>query len=197
MKTIRSLVTLLILGAAATVVTAVEKPKTNVQSVNENQFLVAIETPEASAMEVTINDGNGDIVYYKQSNKANTSYKKIFDVRNLENGEYSIELKTKGMISKRDLVIADDRIYVGKADKAQLIAPYIGLDNEKLVFTHLNFENEKYQLGIYGETGLVYEGTLENASPINAGFDVSKLKAGKYEVILHSDTREFSYSFSR
>ncbi len=196
MKTIKSFITVLLL-AAATIAMAVEKPKANVHPVNANQFLVAIETPKATAMEVIINDNLGDIVYYKQTNKPVASYKKIFDVKNLENGDYSIELKTNGMISKRDLVIDDNNIFVGKPDNASLEQPFFGLEDETLVLTHLNFEKEKYRLTIFDEEGMVYEGPVEAVTPINAGFDISKLKAGNYEVVLNSDTREFSYSFSR
>lgn len=196
MKTIKSFITVLLL-AAATIAMAVEKPKANVHPVNANQFLVAVETPQASEMEVTINDDLGAIVYYKQTNKPIASYKKIFDVKNLENGEYSIELKTNGLVSKRELVIDENNIFVGKADNAALEQPFFGLENETLVLTHLNFEKEKYRLSIFDDEGLVYESPVEAVTPINAGFDISKLKTGNYEVVLNSDSREFSYSFSR
>ena len=65
------------------------------------------------------------------------------------------------------------------------------------MLTHLNFEEEKFQLRIYDGTDEVYRTTLSQVSPINAGYDMSKLKAGEYEVVLYSDNRLYSYEFSK
>ncbi len=109
MKTIRNLVTIFILGTA-TLASAVEKPNTNVQPLNSDQLLVAMQSGQESTMEVTIADKSQNIVYYKQSSKPISTYKKIFDVSYLDNGEYTIELKVNDLLSQRDLTIANDRI---------------------------------------------------------------------------------------
>lgn len=196
MKTIKILASVLIL-TGATIATAVEKPKTNVHSVSADKFLVAIENAEASNVEVTINDNNGEVVYYKQTYKPIDSYKKIFDVKDLENGEYSIELKTKEMVSKRELVIAEERIVVGAPAEQVAVPPYFGFDGEKLVISHLNFDKEKYKLAIYNFSNTIYEATVSGASPMIAAYDLSKLKPGDYEVVLYSDNKIFDYSFKK
>jgi len=196
MKTIKSLATVVILGIA-TLASAVERPNTNVQPLNSDQLLVAMESGQESRMEVTIVDESENIVYYKQSSKPITTYKKIFDVSNLDNGEYTIELKVNDLLSERDMTIANNQILVGKPDNANLIPPFFGFDGEQLVLTHLNFENEKYDLEIYDNTGLIYKASVGNDTPINAGFDLSKMNNGEYEVVLSSSNELFSYEFNK
>ncbi len=196
MKTIRNLVTIFILGTA-TLASAVEKPNTNVQPLNSDQLLVAMQSGQESTMEVTIADKSQNIVYYKQSSKPISTYKKIFDVSYLDNGEYTIELKVNDLLSQRDLTIANNQIYVGKPDNARIIPPFFGFDGEQLVLTHLNFENEKYDLEIYDNQGLVYKASVGNDTPINAGFDLSKMNTGEYEVVLSSSNELFSYEFNK
>lgn len=196
MKTIKFLATVLLLSTV-TLVSAVEKPKTNVRPINENQFLLAMETAEASTMEVTISNSDGEIMYYKSTNKPVTSVKKIFDLKNLESGNYSLELKSKDFITRRDLKVEQNNFHIGEANTTQIVHPYFGLDGNQLVLTHLNFEEEEYQLVIYNGNTELYSATLEQASPINAGYDMSKLKAGEYEVVLYSGDKLYSYEFSK
>ena len=196
MKTINFFVTALLLFTVS-LVSAVEKPKAIVQPINKNQFLLAIETDYASTMEVTISDSNGEIMYYKSTNKPVTSVKKIFDLKNLKNGNYSLELKSKNFISRRDLKLDQNKIQVGASVTTQIVHPYFGLVGDQLVLTHLNFEKEEYQLLIYNETDEIYKTKLDQVSPINAGYDMSKLKSGDYEVVLYSDNKIYSYVFSK
>ncbi len=78
-----------------------------------------------------------------------------------------------------------------------IIPPFFGFDGEQLVLTHLNFENEKYDLEIYDNQGLVYKASVGNNTPINAGFDLSKMNTGEYEVVLSSSNELFSYEFNK
>lgn len=194
MKTKTSILTILAVAIAA-FASAVEKPKMNVQSLNSDQVLVTFQNEKATGLEVSIYDNNGNIVYYKLSSKPIQSFNKIFDVKNLENGNYAMQVEINGLILKRELEITTDKIYIGDPEK--LSAPHFVLHDEKLIISHLNFENKNYRLIIYDERGLVYEKKLANKSPLHSGFDLSNLNPGDYNVVLNSGTNEFNYRFKR
>lgn len=194
MKTRKSLVTILAM-AITLIASAVEKPKMNVQSLNSDQVLVTFLSEKATELEVSIYDNDGSIVYYKMSKKPIQSFNKIFDVKNLENGNYAMQVEINGLILKRVLEITTDKIYIGDPEKHS--APLFVQRDERLVISHLNFENKNYQLNIYDESGLVYKKKLANESPLHSGFDLSNLESGNYQVVLTSGTNTFNYSFKR
>ena len=194
MKTKKSILTILAV-VIVLIISAEEKPKTNVQLLNANQLLVTVQTKNATQMEATINNENGTIVYYKKSKTPISSYHKIFDVKNLENGEYSMKLKVNNLMSERKLVIMDDKIYVSRPDDST--PPFFSFDGKNLVLSHLNFENEKYKLEIYGNEGLVYKTSVGNKTTINAGFNLSKMETGNYVVFLNSAKSDFNYRFDK
>lgn len=123
----------------------------NVQPLNADQVLVTIKSVEETKVEISIQNENGDIVYYKQSSKPFTSFNKIFDVKNLENGNYSMKFNLNDLVMERELAISSDKICIGKAD--EYIAPFFALNKNQLVISHLNFGKEKYSLKIYNENG--------------------------------------------
>lgn len=181
--------------AAVIVATAVEKPRMNVQGLNENQVLVTVQAEKAVDMELTISHEVGGILYYKRSRKPVESFNKIYDLKNLGTGSYKMEIRLGGLITEKELIVGSDKIRI---DNSKVYAsPFFKFDGKKLVVSHLNFEKEKYRMEIYDENGAIFESSLENNTLINSGFDLSKLKDGEYSVILSSRDREFSYSFEK
>jgi len=193
-KTKKTLVTIFII-AISVMAMATEKPETNVQSLNADQVLVTVQSLIAVDLEVSILDETGSTVYYKISKKPFTRYHKIFDVANLRNGDYSLELKMDNLVSEREITVTNNKIYVGKYE--EYAAPYFAVNGDNLIITHLNQDKERFKMLIHGENGTVYEAFLKNKIAVNAGFDLSKLEAGNYSVVLSSRNHEFNYSFEK
>lgn len=181
--------------AIATLASAVEKPKMNVQSLNSDQVLVSFENEKATKLEISIYDNKDNIVYYKMSSKPIQSFNKIFDVKYLENGNYAMQIAINGLVLKRELEITEHKIYVHNTENQS--APLFVQQGTKLMITHLNFENRNYWLDIYDSNGLVYQKKLANKSPLHTGFDLSKLKPGNYKASLVSGNSTFNFSFNR
>jgi hypothetical protein len=194
MKTKKCIVTMLAI-AIAIIASATEKPKTNVQSLNANQVLVTVEANRATEMEISILDETGSIVYYKKTRKPLTRINKIYDVENLGNGNYSLELKVGNLVSERELTVTNSKIIVSKPREFSI--PYFAFNGENLIISYLNFDNEKFRLEVYNDRRLVYKTKIENETPLNKGFDFSKLEAGNYQVVLNSINKNFSYNFEK
>lgn len=194
MKT-RTIFLTVLIATSSLLAMASGKPQTNIQSLNEKQLLVSVETDKADKLEVCIYDEDKNIIYFKQSNKAISKFNKIFDVESLENGQYTMELSINGLISKRDLSIANNLVKVGKEEAIN--APFFVLKENELHVTHLNFNNKKYNLSIYDENGLLYEKAVGNSVSINAGLNLSQLENGNYVAVLASGKEEFDFNFEK
>ena len=194
MKTKTSILTIFAV-ALVFIATASDKPRTHVRSLNADQVLVTVQSEEASKMEVSIEDNNGNIVYYKRSKKPIDSYAKIFNVQQLEDGDYSLALTVNDRVIKRNLAIYNEKISVG--EEQDLIPPFFTFDGEKLILAHLNFENENYVVEITGREGSIYKASVGNDTSVNAKYDLSRIRNGNYELILSSANNDYKYCFSK
>jgi cell division protein FtsL len=194
MKTIKLLSTVLAVAIVA-VATAVEKPKMSVTPLSADKAVVTIQNNNASLFELSIHAQDGELVYYKQTTKPLSSYQKIYDFKNLKNGNYSMNLRVNDTRLIQDIQVASNGIYVG--DSKLRIDPYFAFANDVLKLSYLNFDEERLSLNIYDENGLVYKSDLGKAFNVASGYDLSALKGGKYEVILSSLNNEFTFSLEK
>ena len=191
MKTIKLLSTVLAVAIVA-VATAVEKPKMSVTPLSADRAVITIQNENASLFELSIHAEDGELVYYKQTTKPLSSYQKIYDFKNLENGNYTMDLRINDTRLLKDFEVASKGISVGESKLR--IDPYFAFADDVLKLSYLNFDQESLSLNIYDEDGLVYKTSLGKDFNVASGYDLSALKEGKYEVILSSLNNDFSYS---
>ena len=191
MKTIKVLFTVAAFAVAA-IANAVEKPKMNVIPLSSDRAIVAITNENAAYFELSIEAEDGSMVYYKQSNKPLTDYKKVFDFANLNDGKYVLNLKVNDTQLARNFEIANQGIYVG--DSKLTFDPYFDYKDNVLKFSYLNFDKENLSLSIYSNGDLVYKSKLGNEFAVSSGFDLSKLESGEYRVVLSSLNDSYAFN---
>lgn len=191
MKTIKLLSTVLAVAIVA-VATAVEKPKMNVVPVSADRAVVSIMNEKAELFELSIHAEDGELVYYKQTTKPLNTYQKMFDFKNLENGNYTMNLRINDTRLSKDFSVAAKGITVGESKLR--IDPYFAFADGVLKLSYLNFDEEQLNLNIYDEKGLVYKTSLGKEFNIASGYDLSGLEEGKYQVVLSSLNNDFSFS---
>lgn len=194
MKTRKSLVTLIAV-VIATLASAVERPKISIQPLNSYQLIVTMLNNKFSNFEISFLAKNGDVVYYKQSNKPLASYQKIFDVKDLENGDYSMRLKVNDTNLDTDFTVTATEIYI--KESTEKFDPHFTFDGNDLKFSYLNFRQEKFKMKIYNEDELVYETKVGKEFPLHSGYNLGNLESGNYEVVLSSLNESFTYRFER
>ena len=194
MKTKRFAVT--VLAVAITVMaSAVEKPKMDVEPLNADRMAVTVQNQNAGDVELSILAESGDVVHYKQYRKPGASLNTIFDVKHLDNGNYTMKIVMNGLILERSLAITSNEIKVGAMKESP--APYFHYNGKEIIITQLNFEKEKYQFTIYDEKCLVYQKEIRKISPIHMGFDLSQLDDGNFEIALNSAQNHFTYQLEK
>jgi hypothetical protein len=191
MKTIKFLSTVVAVSIVA-IATAVEKPKMKVVPLTPDRAVVSIHNNNAAVFELSIVAKSGDLVYYKQSAKPLNSYQKVYDFKELENGNYTLTLKVNDTRLSKEFEVASSGIYVGESKMR--FDPYFAFSGDVLKLSYLNFDGESYALNIYNENGLVYKTKLGKDFNMVNGYDLSALESGSYEVVLSSASNEFTYS---
>ena len=194
MKTKRILVTLFA-AAIVTFASATDLSKMTVNQLNANQLIVSVLNNKVSNFEISVIAKNGDMVYFKQSDKPISSYQKIIDVQNLENGKYKMILKVNDTSMEKDFTITTNKIFLGESELS--IDPYFIFDGKDLKFSYLNFKNEKFRLEIYDENELIFKTKIGHDFSIHSGYNLSKLEAGNYTAVLTSFNKEYIYQFEK
>lgn len=175
--------------------TATEKPKMNFIPLNDEKALIAISNEKPAYFELSIEAQNGNLVYHKESDKEISDLRQVINYSNMENGIYTIKLKVNDTFISRDFEIKNKRMTV---DEAKIgFAPYFSYSGDILILSYLNFDKENVKLKIYNDGNLVFENKLGKDFVLNAGFDMSKLGKGKYEIELSSLNNQFSYAIEK
>ncbi|WP_319228501.1 hypothetical protein [Draconibacterium orientale] len=159
---------------------------------SDDRAVVSIMNENAEFFELRIHAEDGELIYYKQTTKPLNTYQKIFDFKNLENGNYTMDLRIKDTRLLKDFSVSAKGITVGESKLR--IDPYFAFADGILKLSYLNFDQEQLNLNIYDEKGLVYETSLGKDFNIASGYDLSALNEGKYEVVISSLKNNFLFS---
>ena len=197
MKTIKSFskVTMLVAFVAfANTLMAAGNLKVNILPLTADKAVVAISNTDAANFKISIENNNGETVYYKETEAGSKDYRKIFDFSDLDRGEYKLSVSVNGSTTQRMFKIENKNIAVGK--EKSLMEPYFAYKDGVLKLSYLNFPEENLSLNFYdGSNNLVYTKNLGNNFNVIEGYNLSKLGKGTYSVILTSDSKNYPYNF--
>ncbi len=186
----------LVLLAVAFTVSAVatEIPKMNIVAVDESKAYVAAITSPDFASEVSIITENGEVVYYKKSKAAN-EFKSILDLSQLNDGMYTVKLKTGKVSTQRNLEINHGKVAVKQLQTK--VDPFFAYDGKMLKLTFLNYDQNDVSMLVYNGSKLVGEFKLGDNFNIQRAFDVSNLVKGEFHFVLGGTDEGYSYQVTR
>jgi len=188
-------VTLMLLALVFAIsASATETPKMNVVAIDNSKALIAAETSPKVSAEISILSENGEVVYYKKS-KAAAQFKSVLDLSELNDGVYTVQLKTGEKSVKRELEVSNGKIAV-KAMKRYL-DPVFTYDGKMVTLSFLNFEQENVSLKVYKGSKMLFETKLGNSFKIQRAFDVSKMEMGEFDFVLNGADNYYAYKIDR
>jgi len=194
MKTIKSFskVTMLLAFVAfANTLMATGNLRLNIVPLNSEKAVVGISNNEAANFQITIENNNGEKIFYKETRSIDPDYQRIFDFSDLENGDYKMTVAINGEIAERKFSINENNIVVGKEKK--IGEPYFNYKDGVLKLSYLNFPEENLTLSFYKNSDLVYSKELGNKFNLVEGYSLKKLDKGAYNVVLSGDDKTFTY----
>lgn len=193
MKT-KQLVLVLLAFAFTVSAVATEIPKMNVVAIDKAKAYVAAITSPDVASEVSIIDENGEVVYYKIS-KAAPEFKSVLNLSQLEDGMYTIQLKTGKVSAQRKMEITEGKVSVKPLQVK--MDPFFAYDGNMLRLTYLNHEKNDVSMLVYNRSQLVEEFKLGDKFNIQRAFDLSKLVNGEFYFVLGGVNQNYSYTVKR
>lgn len=193
-KTISKLAMLFAFVAFANTLMASGNLKVNILPLTSEKAVVAISSTAASNFQISIENENGETIYYKQTGADSKDYRQVFDFSKLEAGEYKLTASIDGSTTERSFKIEHKNISVGK-EKSNM-APFFAYKEGVLKLSYLNYTEEKVNLNFYDKNELVFSKEIGNVFNVNQGFDLSKLNRGNYSVVLSTDSKSYSYNLN-
>jgi len=165
--------------------------KVNIQPISAEKALVAISSITESNLKITLEDEQGNIVYYKEVAEPTGDYKKIYDFSALDAGRYKLSVESDNLTSESPLVIKDWKIEVGK--EKTTLDPFFRFDNGLLKYSYLNFPKENLTFLFYDKDQVIYTKEIGHDFSVTEALDLSKLGKGEYKAVLLSGNKDYSY----
>ena len=190
-KTISKLTMLFAFAAFANTLMASGNLKVNILPLSSEKAVVAISNTTASNFQISIENENGETIYYKETNAESKDFRKVFDFSRLEAGNYTLTASIDGATTERAFTVEKNRIAVSQEKTAS--EPYFTFKDSILAVSYLNFSEENLHLNFYDNNGLVYSKELGKKFNVIEGFDLSKLANGNYSVVLSSGSKSYNY----
>ncbi|MGE0020370.1 MAG: hypothetical protein AB7S72_11935 [Draconibacterium sp.] len=170
---------------------ATETPKTEILSAQNDKILVNYQTDTPCLLEVSITDNNGVILHEWKSETPQSGVKKIFSLKELEDGTYQFSLKSGTKSLNSALTIDDKTVKVGPM--VELNEPCFRFKNDKLYVSFLNQSMKNVYLKVYKD------GEQYNGFDFGKNFDVQKCidfsmaTNGTYDIVLSESHRAYNF----
>lgn len=174
--------------------TATEIPRMNVVAIDDSKALVLASTDKNVAAEIFIVSDLGETIYYKRS-KASAEFKSVLNLSELNDGVYTVKLKTGDELANCNVVINEGHVRVEK--KKPVVAPCFSYDGDMVKVSYFNGAKTNVSVLVYNGKQLVLDSRLGNQLCIQKAFDVSKMVPGEFDFILCADDKNYTYKITR
>jgi hypothetical protein len=195
MKTRTFVLTAMAVFVAATVF-ATQLPTMNVIPVQNEKALVAFETMSPANFELSLKNQRGETIYYKKSEEPVQNYKLIFNLQDLEDGNYHVNLK-HGNCTLDRLITVSNGTNLKVGEEIRMFSPYYKFENNTLQISYLNNSQKNVFLNIFRDGQYVTGKKLGKEMCIQKVLDFSKLEEGTYDVVLTNNSNEFQFTVQK
>ena len=195
MKTRTFVLTAMAVFVAATVF-ATQLPTMNVIPVQNEKALVAFETMSPANFELSLKNQRGETIYYKKSEEPVQNYKLIFNLQDLEDGNYHVNLK-HGNCTLDRLITVSNGTNLKVGEEIRMFSPYYKFENNTLQISYLNNSQKSVFLNIFRDGQYVTGKKLGKEMCIQKVLDFSKLEEGTYDVVLTNNSNEFQFTVQK
>ncbi|RKD91887.1 hypothetical protein [Mangrovibacterium diazotrophicum] len=186
-----SLLVVLIMSGKLT--SAAENPKVDMKAMAGKNAMLQIENDANTHLEILIQNKAGEVVYYKETEGDSAKYLHVYDFSEYKPGVYDLIVTANNMVTEHQFTIEDEQVDVGEKQMTQ--KPFFAFNTEDHIVrvAYLNYPGEKVKLKVYEGNELIYNKALDNSFSVNEGLNLSKLEAGRYQVVLAAGSKQFEY----
>lgn len=161
---------------------ATETLSLDVFAVEAEKVLVDFRSKTPTLLELTLQNSDGEIVYYSKSETLLSKYKEVLDFTEMEKGMYTICMNYGNCSVNCELFVSKNNIKIGPL--VQLYEPYFCLENGILNVSFLNVTQKNVYLNIYQNDKYLTGNCLGKDMALQKRLDISNLKGERYQLVL-------------
>ena len=122
------------------------------------------------------------------------TYGKQFNLSELPNGQYFVELNYTTKVEVYPLTISNGQVNVKTNEVKEVFKPVLNVNGDFISVTHLAPRKSALKVMIYDQDQkLLLTDTVSGAISLGKIYDVSQLKPGQYQVYLASEGRNYQH----
>lgn len=187
MKTLKK-ITLLLLMLTSTLSFAKEN---KVLKIKTSAKLAVLEFQNVrEGQELLVKDENG-LIMYSETIQESGDLSKVFDLKKLKDGFYSIELDKDFEIVIQPFEIKNNTIQFDNNFERKIFKPLVNVDYNTLKVSKLSLDNSPVQIEIYFGDELIHSESIQNEKIINRIYKLSKKTKGEYHTVVKSNDRRY------
>nr|WP_319399962.1 hypothetical protein [uncultured Carboxylicivirga sp.] len=152
---------------------------------------------------VKVYDEDGYMLYTSPSVSETSSFQKLFDLNSFADGRYKVVFEGAERVSEvfyvsnSKLILPKAKSLVGAEDLSS-VKPFVRKDGNNLYVSHINFGKADFSMSIDDLSGNeIFSSSLPTETSYSGMFDISKLPAGNYKVMLTSGKQKYYYEFNK
>ena len=169
------------------------KPVVAIKPLDGKNFALYINNIGEEKTRISIKDDKG-YTLITESLRNKSSYSRKFNMNNLPEGQYVLELEDNRTIERIPLHIAKASLVLGN-DTNVAFKPYLRHKNNVLDVMVLSPEQAAHEITIYNQANnVVFNDLIEKQLTIEKQYDVSALAPGEYNVTVNTQGHEYTYT---
>jgi hypothetical protein len=144
--------------------------------------------------QLTIKDVDGAILHSEEIKKEGT-FVKTFNLSELENGNYTLELEKDFKIVVKTIKINNNNVtFIEDAEKL-IFKPLVRSKNNKLIIKKNAINAEPLKISIYYNNEIIYSETIKGHKILNRVYILDKELKGDYKVVSYNNGRSYVNNF--
>lgn len=136
------------------------------------------------------------ITLHSETIKEDGYLSKKFDLTQLKEGQYTLELEKDFEIIIRPFEIKNNAIEFFESQETKAFKPVIRKENNKLLISQMSLESKPIVVEIYFDDELIYSETARGEKTMNRIYKLSKYETGDYRTVVKIDNRIYKKQFT-
>ncbi|UII22566.1 DUF3244 domain-containing protein [Fulvivirga ligni] len=170
-------------------------PYVKVKSYDAKKFVVIIKSANPTDLQISLKDNNNYQIYSEKHANLTDGYAKKFDVADLPDGNYFLEIENEQKIDVYSIEIAEGQLNIENDSRVAIFKPQVFQKGNMVDIAMLKYLDVPMTFSIINNTNdIVYEDTLADSQSVNKRYDMSKLDPGIYTLRFNLAGRSFTKS---
>lgn len=161
---------------------------------NDKKVKVQVLQPKLQDISVMVADADGNVIF-NENIRAKTTYGKVYDLSNLEDGIYTFTSSGEYITTTKKIMVEGST--AREISKEATFKPVISLKDNYLKVHFFNKERGDIEFTIEGSNAIFHESKAGNDIVYGEMIDVSRMPKGKYYAKVKVGNKSYYHPFER